>query len=41
MIRVLASIAASVAIGVMVGALLAVPVVGGVWTLEEDRDTAG
>jgi hypothetical protein len=35
--RVLVSIVATVLIGVVVGAVLAIPVVGGVWALEEDR----
>lgn len=40
LIRVLVSIAAT-ALGAVVGALLAVPMVGGVSFLEEDRDTVG
>jgi hypothetical protein len=34
---VLVSITTAALIGVLVGALLAIPVVGGVWALEEDR----
>jgi hypothetical protein len=38
--HVILSIAAMVAIGAVLGALLAVPLVGGVWSLEETGDSA-
>jgi hypothetical protein len=38
--HVILSIAATVAIGAVLGALLAVPLVGGVWSLETTGDSA-